>query len=361
MRLFQVSACHAFACHGSACHAPLATAPLAMPAPAAGMAASMPAPLPVSPAAPAVRGVHDVYAGGEADAAAASGFALANLAAAARPGRVLWVRQKALALEAGDVEGAGLTGLGLDPARLILMVARDGAEALQAGLEGARCAGLGGVIIELWARQARMLDLTASRRLVVAARANGVPLFLNRVAARQPHPSAADTRWQVAAAPSQPLGGHAPGRPAFHITLLRQRSGPGGQPWIVEWDRDSRQFIARDSAAFPAAGRERPALSGTVVSFPSHRPVLPPAPRRGRDEPLVLVTKVRGALCIAARNRAAAALGLGAGLGLADARVRCATLRAESADPLGDQAWLMDCARAAEILTRWWHAMAMTA
>src|SRR3546814_8574977 len=57
-----------------------------------------------------------------------------------------------------------------------------------------------------------------------------------------PTPSAAHTRWQVAAAPSQPLEANAPGIPALDLTLLRQRGGAGGQHWCVEWDRDARGF-----------------------------------------------------------------------------------------------------------------------
>src|SRR3546814_20413203 len=57
-------------------------------------------------------------------------------------------------------------------------------------------------------------------------------------------PSAAHTRWQVAAAPSQPLEANAPGIPALDLTLLRQRGGAGGPHWCVEWERDARGFAA---------------------------------------------------------------------------------------------------------------------
>ena len=71
------------------------------------------------------------------------------------------------------------------------------------------------------------LDLTASRRLALAAEQSGVTLFLLRLEA-QPVPSAADTRWTVGAAPSRSLEADAPGPPMFEIELLRRRAGPAG-------------------------------------------------------------------------------------------------------------------------------------
>src|SRR3546814_14904985 len=111
---------------------------------------------------------------------------------------------------------------------------------LRAAAEIVRCDEVGVAVIELW-RQPRPLDLTASRRLAVAAEASGVTALMLRIDAA-PTPSAAHTRWQVAAAPSPPLEANAPGIPALDPTLLRQRGGAGGTHWCVEWDRDARGF-----------------------------------------------------------------------------------------------------------------------
>jgi protein ImuA len=128
---------------------------------------------------------------------------------------------------------------------------------LRATVDALRCPALGVVIAESWGSM-RELDLTASRRLALAAEKSGVTLLLLCLNA-EPVPSAAQTRWEVASAPSQALPGHAPGAPVFDITLLRQKSGPCGMNWRLEWDRDRRIF------------REAP-LSGRVVPVPADRP-----------------------------------------------------------------------------------------
>jgi protein ImuA len=115
-------------------------------------------------------------------------------------------------------------------------------------------------VIELWG-EPRPLDLTASRRLAMAAESSGVTTLLLRIAAA-PAPSAAQTRWRVAAAPSLPLAANAPGHPAFDLELMRQRGGPEGLRWQVEWNRETR--ILADAAA---------PLLGAVVPLAEHRPV----------------------------------------------------------------------------------------
>lgn len=58
------------------------------------------------------------------------------------------------------------------------------------------------------------------------------------------------------------------------------------------------------------------------------------------DAPFVLVEKVKGAIRLAAVNRAALALGFGPGLSLADARARHPDIGVADLDPLADAAWL---------------------
>ncbi|MCU4181819.1 ImuA family protein [Bosea sp. BH3] len=195
--------------------------------------------------------LHEIHAAEPADLAAATGFAL-GLAlrggqeqeqgeASGRP--ILWVRQDFLDAETGRLHAPGLSELGLDPARLLLVRARDGEGVLRAGAEAARCPALGAVLIEPWG-EPRPFDLTASRRLALAAEGSGVPVLLLRVAAREA-PSAARTRWQVRALASQALEANAPGAPAFSLRLLRQRGGAAEREWRVEWDRDRRSFAER--------------------------------------------------------------------------------------------------------------------
>ncbi|AMJ62435.1 ImuA family protein [Bosea sp. PAMC 26642] len=218
--------------------------------------------------------LHEVYAGGTPDLAAATGFSVGLGIRAAQNRPILWVRQDFLDAETGRLHPPGLIGLGLDPSRILLVRARDAAGVLRAGAEAARCSALGAVLIELWG-EPRLLDLTASRRLALAAEASGVTTVLLRASSGR-QASAANTRWQVAALPSRALEANAPGDPAFKIRLLRHRGGVSEREWRVEWCRDRQSF--QEQPAFPerAASPKRPAhvppLSGFVVSFPADRP-----------------------------------------------------------------------------------------
>lgn len=213
--------------------------------------------------------LHEFYAATEADAAATIGVILA-LATGLPPRPLLWVRQDLLEREQGTPFPPGQVEFGLDPGRLIFVRERTTQSILQAGLEGARCSDLAAVLIELWG-EARALDLTASRRLALAAKASGTPVLLGRVAAK-PCVSAAETRWSVRAAPSRALGANAPGYPAVRLELLRHRGGFSHATWDWEWNRDTRRFEDRTAGSIP---QERPALSGTLatVSFDGRVPV----------------------------------------------------------------------------------------
>lgn len=224
--------------------------------------------------------LHEIYAAADADIPAATGFAAAlalravatgpaagRTAGRAGAGRlVVWVRQDVLDLEAGGVYAPGLAELGLDPADLVLVRGRTLRDVLRAGTDAARCGGVGAVLIEAWG-EARALDLTATRRLLLAAQASGAPTLLLR-AGVEPAPSAAWTRWRVRAAPSRALAAAAPGCPAFALTLLRHREGIAPHDWRVEWNRDRRCFqepprrgapLPRPVAAVPT---DRPAAAG---------------------------------------------------------------------------------------------------
>lgn len=215
--------------------------------------------------------VHEVYAGDIADAAAAIGFTLAlaigmtgGSAEGAGPqgSGVLWLRSRRHAGLAGVVQANGWAELGGAPGDGLLGIVPDTLGLLRTAVDALRCPALGGVVVEGWGAM-RALDLTASRRLSLAAEKSGVPLFLLRIDA-MPRPSAAQTRWQVGAAPSRALPGNAPGAPTFDIRLLRQRTGPCGLDWRLEWNRDQRKF------------RQAP-LSGAVVPVPADRPAALPA------------------------------------------------------------------------------------
>ena len=206
--------------------------------------------------------LHELFAAEAADGPAAAGFAamLARLALSpAAP--LLWLRQEEAERGGGGLSASGLAQIGLDPARLVLLVLPDPVTLLRAAADVVRCPSVGAAMIEMW-KQPRALDLTASRRLAVAAEESSVTALMLRVDA-QPVPSAAHTRWQIAAAPSTALEADAPGHPAFAIELLRQRGRPDGGRWRLEWDRERAAFR---EAPFP--GAVVPAAAGGPEATP---------------------------------------------------------------------------------------------
>jgi protein ImuA len=223
----------------------------------------------------AMAALHEFYAQGEGDAASVAAFALLLALRCGRPGPLLWLREDRAARQDRPY-GLGLADLGLDPARLVLVQAPDTLALLRAGAEAVACAALAAVILEPFGGRsggrsggAAAFDLTASRRFMLAAARSGVLTLALR--SGNPVPSAAQSRWQVAGAPSEVLGAKAPfshqgadapfshqgadapGPPVFAVTLLRHRSGIGGFATRLEWDRDSAIFTAPRSGPVPAA------------------------------------------------------------------------------------------------------------
>lgn len=197
--------------------------------------------------------LHEIFASEPLDEGSAAGFALMLAIRASLALPILWLREEA-GEKAGHLHAPGLAEIGLDPGRLILAIARDSAALLKAAGDSLRCAGLGAVVIEPW-RDPRQIDLTASRRLALAAEQSDVTALILRAGA-EPGPSAAQTRWGVRAAISTALPAAAPGNPAFDISLLRHRGGPDGLAWRMEWNRDQCSFSAAP-------------LSGAVLPFPA--------------------------------------------------------------------------------------------
>lgn len=221
--------------------------------------------------------LHELFAGVE-DEGAAAGLALilARLASGEAP--LLWLRIASAVRVSGAAYGPGLAALGIDPAQLLIGMMADEAMLLRAAVDALRCPALGGVVIELRGR-APLLDLTASRRLALAAEGSGVTALMLRIGT-EPVPSAADTRWRVAAAPSLPLPGNAPGMSAFELHLLRRRAGRDGLGWRLMWDSGQGRFDdivgdrgdeRHDHRQGGGAGAGAPP-SGAVVPLSADRP-----------------------------------------------------------------------------------------
>ncbi|MGE5268867.1 MAG: ImuA family protein [Thiohalocapsa sp.] len=203
----------------------------------------------------ALGAVHEILGAGgdEEDGAAAAGFIagiLARLGGSGGSGGsgrapVLWCLGRC------DLYGAGLPAHGLDPARLVLVEARRDADLLWAVEEGLRTPALAAVVGEVG-----RLPMVAGRRLQLAAERSGVTALLLRrwpdaalAAAERQRPSAAVTRWRIAALPSARRGlGLGIGRPRWRIELLRVRGGVPAQ-WDVEGDVEGDVEVA-DATGF---------------------------------------------------------------------------------------------------------------
>lgn len=208
-------------------------------------------------------GLHEFHAAQTLDAAATVSFTLlvARLRRELDGRPLIWARQDDAP---GVPYGPGLVELGVDPDAVTLLMLKDGKALLRAGLDCVRDGAAGAVLIELHGKQP-LLDLTATRRLALAAAQSATMVLLARSAAA-PAPSAAHTRWQVAAAPSTPLPADAPGFPAFALTLLRRRGGREGMTLTLEWNRDTIAF--RERTPLPGA---LPSVAAGGTADPSRR------------------------------------------------------------------------------------------
>ena len=207
--------------------------------------------------------LHEIFALDADDASGAAGFAAMILRRANR-GRssVVWLRQEEAHVTGGALHLPGLVELGAGAIDLVVGILPDPLSVLRVAADVARCAEVGLVVIELW-NNPRPLDLTASRRLAVAAEASGVTALLLRIAG-EPAPSAATTRWAVRAVPAVPLEANAPGHAALAVELMRQRGGKAGGQWIVEWNRDEGIFQGQGEGAASFGAMVPAAAGGTA-------------------------------------------------------------------------------------------------
>ena len=168
---------------------------------------------------------------------AALGFAahLLGRFGALRAGTLLWCRRPFGASDAPPYAPA--LAAWFDPARLLMVTVRRDEDLFWAMEEGLR-AGMAAVLGET-----RATDLTAGRRLSLAAEKSGVPALLLR---SQPAPpqSVCTTRWRVASARSQSTPGLSDvGAVRWRIELRRNRFGVPSvaetPTWLLEWNDET--------------------------------------------------------------------------------------------------------------------------
>lgn len=203
----------------------------------------------------ALGALHDLAPAAPLQFGAAAGFAFALAARIPSDKQVLWIQTDFAALESGAPYGPGIALLGLPLHRLLILRVARGLDVLWAMEEALKSHAIAAVLAELPEDAA---DLTASRRLSLAARAGGgLGLLLRRRPC--PLPSAAITRWEIAAAPSLPDRFGGLGRTVFDLSLSRNRRGRCGR-WIVSWNHEERIFVPQAlSLGMAEAAGDRPA------------------------------------------------------------------------------------------------------
>lgn len=183
--------------------------------------------------------LHEIGPAGTGYEAAALGFSLALAVSWAGPAGIFWAGEEAAFSEEGAPYPAGLAQYGVALDKLIVVRAKKREETLWAA-EQALAASRAVVICTLGAH-GKPLDLKASRRLLLfAERAQSRCLLLQPANG----PSAAWTRWSVSPAASDAPDDEL-GLPAFQVELTRNRAGPSGATFTLDWNAHDRRFAER--------------------------------------------------------------------------------------------------------------------
>jgi protein ImuA len=219
--------------------------------------------------------LHEIAPAEPADGAAAMGFALALAARflSQRPASAMVIGEDFAAHEAGALYGPGLVAHGLPLSRLVFVQAPDAASAFWAMEEALKCGAPAAVVGEIW--NLKGYSLAASRRLMLAARKGRTPALLILASAygqAERISSAAETRFEIAAAPSAKVpaaaGRDLPGPFACGARLVKARlarAGPEGPLQAfdakrvirLEWRSQDNQFgelaFGDPAISFPVA------------------------------------------------------------------------------------------------------------
>jgi protein ImuA len=221
--------------------------------------------------------LHEITAAGPGDASGAAGFALALAArfAAGRKAPLIWIGEDFAGLEQGALYGPGLTLYGIDPGGLVLVHTANAKDALWAMEEALKCQAPAAVIGEIFSP--KLYDLTASRRLVLAAQKHGTTglLFLSGPARAETLSSSAETRFEIrtrSSPHSASAGGRIPlpGPAAFDVRIAKARAGPKG--FFIDRDKfhpvlwSPREVLFRDALSLSLA-----AVAGDGSDHPPQR------------------------------------------------------------------------------------------
>ena len=210
--------------------------------------------------------LHEIGPAAPLQDGAVAGFAMAlAVRALGGRGRAVWIQPDFAVTEAGALYGPGLDLMGLPVERLVILRVPRPRDALWAMEEALKCRAAGAVVAEL----AGETDLTATRRLALAAReGGGLGLILHQSICPSSPPSTAMTRWEVASARGERdrFGGLGP--VTFALSLVKNRRGRTGQ-WRLSWDHHECTFATSLSLPVAPAARDGSHRNG------SHRNGLP--------------------------------------------------------------------------------------
>lgn len=201
-------------------------------------------------------------------AAASFAVALAARALGRHHQAAVWIQPDFAVTEAGALYGSGLDLMGLPMERLVIARVPHPRDVLWAMEEALKCRAVGVAVADLAHGEA---DLTATRRLALAAReGGGLALILHPNAAPSGQPSTATTRWEVASARGERdrFGGLGP--TTFTLSLVKNRRGRTGQ-WRLSWDHHECSFAASLSLPVAPAARDRSHRDGLSRTRPCLR------------------------------------------------------------------------------------------
>ena len=122
-------------------------------------------------------------------------------------------------------------------------------ECLWAAGEAVKTGSLAAVILHVKGN-AKLLDLSVSRKLTLRAQNSGMPLFLLRQAGEE-EASSATTRWHIKPVSSLPEEsyGRGVGYMRLLLSLEKNRNGRTGQ-WLIAWNPEKRSFEHAASTHF---------------------------------------------------------------------------------------------------------------
>ena len=208
--------------------------------------------------------LNEIMPASPGDHAAALGFALAWAVAAAKSstggGVIFWAAPEQDFFEDGLPNAEGLAQFGIELDRLLMVRANSQMDALWAAEQALTTPETTAICAISPVK--KPLNLTATRRLLLTAEKHKTRCVLLRLDSAGA--SAAWSRWNISAAPSEGMGREL-GAPSFNAHLIRNRTGPSGLHFNLQWDIHSHAFHD------PKAKRDA-AMDGAVVLASADRP-----------------------------------------------------------------------------------------